>query len=307
MKTLKLLSPVNVSDEYFSDNVIAVIEITKEQAKKYLELMNQITLLEKTHLVTILHICITGFADFRLANSLSLDYCLFSESDKVMFEMKTELLDDSVRTEINSIKLWQDQIVFWCYVKNTDIQLETLAISKATLKAFTDNPEGWFIQTNKSETASTQIVDDYPEGLLKSEDESESAITYEVDENPEEELQLCIICGTILNDLEQEDIVETNLGKLCIGCLKEGQLQQCSKCGNYSLEDRIFYSDYEDKVYCADCFSDISKSVPSLMFKNPEGIRVKHTNLKKIKVIHKSTGRHSNGREVLLPDLQKAS
>ena len=64
----------------------------------------------------------------------------------------------------------------------------------------------------------------------------------------------CILCGTIVADLEPEDVVTIQYGDICIGCLNEGYFKRCSICNKYEFEDQVIYSDQNNTYTCKSCF-----------------------------------------------------
>ncbi len=69
-----------------------------------------------------------------------------------------------------------------------------------------------------------------------------------------DEPEQCIICGTFLDDLDPEEIVTIEQGRLCRGCFNEGWFKQCSVCGRYEFEDSILYLEDRDVYFCERCY-----------------------------------------------------
>ena len=65
----------------------------------------------------------------------------------------------------------------------------------------------------------------------------------------------CIICGTIFDEENRDDIVSINHGNLCIGCFQEGWFKQCKKCGKYEFEDACHCCEENDTYICHDCYT----------------------------------------------------
>lgn len=71
--------------------------------------------------------------------------------------------------------------------------------------------------------------------------------------DPAPSIHQCIICGTSIDDLEEDEYIETQYGYLCNGCLAEKWFIKCHSCGEYEFETCIKYLDDEDIYLCNAC------------------------------------------------------
>ena len=67
----------------------------------------------------------------------------------------------------------------------------------------------------------------------------------------------CIICGTSIDDLEEDDFIQTQHGPLCKGCLDEKWFIKCHFCGEYEFESRVHYIDEKDYYVCDNCLPEV--------------------------------------------------
>lgn len=75
------------------------------------------------------------------------------------------------------------------------------------------------------------------------------------------EVKQCIICGTLIDDLDPEDVVKIKQGYLCKGCFAEEWFKRCDRCGEYEFENNIYYIEEEDSYLCKSCYQKRGKDV----------------------------------------------
>ena len=109
MRTLNLIAPVFVYEDFYDPDIVAVIEISSELAEKLLRIMHYLKEFEEKFGVRVLHIRISGHANFYPVKELPEDL-VFKSTDRMKFNAILRSLDDDeeLRTEIDSIKIWQD-------------------------------------------------------------------------------------------------------------------------------------------------------------------------------------------------------
>lgn len=78
---------------------------------------------------------------------------------------------------------------------------------------------------------------------------------------PAPSIHQCIICGTSIEDLEEDDYIKIQYGYLCKGCLDEKWFVKCDKCGEYEFEASANYIDEEDIFLCNPCYLKRVKDV----------------------------------------------
>ena len=70
----------------------------------------------------------------------------------------------------------------------------------------------------------------------------------------------CIICGTIIEDLAEDDVVQIDSGKLCYGCFNEGWFKKCEICDKYIFESEAEFDEEKDQYLCKQCIKKKGES-----------------------------------------------
>ena len=211
MKESNIISEVHISDQEYDKVIVAEVGISSDEAKKYIEIMAHLDNFEKKFSVKVLHIEVSGYVNFYNSSTEEISGNVFKEIDNTEYVNQQNQLREGIRTHIDRVKIWNDQILFAAYIKNTNIEIETTAFSIKHLKSI----------CNES--------------------------------NEDEEVDQCIVCGTLIDDLDEEEIVETELGKFCYGCYHDGSFKKCNICGKHHLVDEMLYDEKKDQYTCHSC------------------------------------------------------
>ena len=79
--------------------------------------------------------------------------------------------------------------------------------------------------------------------------------------DPITEEKQCIICGTLIDDLDPEDFTKIKQGYICNDCLADGWFIKCEQCGDYEFENDVSFIEEEDLFLCKSCYQKRSHNV----------------------------------------------